>query len=62
MRAALGEVVIVAKADTELPSLPGVTVWIEPDEPQHPLIGIIARAGARRAAGPCSSARPTCRS
>jgi molybdenum cofactor guanylyltransferase len=41
LRGALGDVAIVAKADTELPSLPGVTVWIEPDSPRHPLLGII---------------------
>src|SRR5438477_12761169 len=39
MREALGDIAIVAKADTELPSLPGVTVWIEPDVPRHPLVG-----------------------
>jgi molybdopterin-guanine dinucleotide biosynthesis protein A len=38
---ALGNVAIVAKIDTELPSLPGVTVWIEPQEPRHPLTGIL---------------------
>ena len=41
VREALGDVAIVAKADTQLPSLPGVTVWIEPDEPRHPLVGIM---------------------
>jgi molybdenum cofactor guanylyltransferase len=38
---ALGNVTIVAKAETQLPSLPGVTVWIEPSQPQHPLTGIL---------------------
>lgn len=38
---ALGNVTIVAKADTELPSVPGATVWIEPEEPRHPLTGIV---------------------
>ncbi len=38
---ALGNVAIVAKIDTALPSLPGVTVWIEPEEPRHPLTGIL---------------------
>jgi molybdopterin-guanine dinucleotide biosynthesis protein A len=38
---ALGEVAVIAKADTELPSLPGVTVWIEPQSPRHPLVGIV---------------------
>jgi molybdenum cofactor guanylyltransferase len=37
---ALGKAVVVAKADTELPSLPGVTVWIEPGVPHHPLVGL----------------------
>ncbi len=41
VRDALGDVAIVAKTDTQLPSLPGVTVWIEPDEPRHPLVGIM---------------------
>jgi molybdopterin-guanine dinucleotide biosynthesis protein A len=38
---ALGNIAIVAKTDTELPSLPGVTVWVEPQEPRHPLTGIM---------------------
>jgi molybdopterin-guanine dinucleotide biosynthesis protein A len=42
---ALGNVAIVAKIDTELPSVPGVTVWIEPDEPRHPLLGIVHALG-----------------
>jgi molybdopterin-guanine dinucleotide biosynthesis protein A len=42
---ALGSVAIVAKIDTELPSLAGVTVWIEPDEPRHPLLGIVHALG-----------------
>jgi molybdopterin-guanine dinucleotide biosynthesis protein A len=41
MTAALADVAVVAKAGTELPPLPGVTVWIEPDELSHPLVGII---------------------
>lgn len=53
MRAALGEVVIVAKPDTALPApaqMPGASVWIEPAEPRHPLVGIVyalQRAGGR---------------
>jgi molybdopterin-guanine dinucleotide biosynthesis protein A len=50
MQAALAEVVVIAKADTELPNLPGVTIWIEPQLPQHPLAGILhalALAGGR---------------
>jgi molybdopterin-guanine dinucleotide biosynthesis protein A len=45
VRRALGDVVILAKAETELPSLPGVTVWIEPQTPRHPLIGIMHAIG-----------------
>jgi molybdenum cofactor guanylyltransferase len=41
VRTALGEVAVVAKADTQLPSLPGVTVWVEPDAPRHPVVGIV---------------------
>jgi molybdopterin-guanine dinucleotide biosynthesis protein A len=47
---ALGEVVVLAKADTELPSLPGTTVWIESHQMHHPAIGIVqalALAGGR---------------
>ena len=38
---ALGNVTIVAKPDTELPSVVGAAVWIEPQEPRHPLTGIM---------------------
>jgi molybdopterin-guanine dinucleotide biosynthesis protein A len=41
------EVVVVAKAETPLPPL-AVPVWHEPDEPVHPLLGIVTaleRAG-----------------
>ncbi len=35
------EVVVVAKRDTVLPPLAGVAeLWIEPDEPRHPLAGV----------------------
>jgi len=37
---ALDDVAVIAKADTLLPSLPGVTIWIEPPTPRHPLVGI----------------------
>jgi len=40
LRAALGEVVVVAKRSTPLPEL-DVPVWIEPDEPRHPRAGIV---------------------
>jgi molybdopterin-guanine dinucleotide biosynthesis protein A len=45
VRRALGKVVILAKADSELPSIPGVTVWVEPQTPRHPLIGILHALG-----------------
>jgi molybdenum cofactor guanylyltransferase len=48
LRDALGEVVVVAKGDTELPSLPGVAVWVEPDEPRHPLAGIVHALAAAK--------------
>jgi molybdopterin-guanine dinucleotide biosynthesis protein A len=41
VRTALGDVAVIAKADTELPSLPGVTVWVEPDDPRHPAAGLV---------------------
>jgi molybdopterin-guanine dinucleotide biosynthesis protein A len=50
LREVLDDVVVLAKADTELPSLPGVEVWIEADRRHHPLIGIVealALAGGR---------------
>jgi molybdopterin-guanine dinucleotide biosynthesis protein A len=37
----VADVRIVAKPDTQLPSLAGVTVWIEPESPRHPLFGIV---------------------
>jgi molybdopterin-guanine dinucleotide biosynthesis protein A len=42
---ALGQVAIVAKIATELPSVAGVTLWIEPDEPRHPLLGVVHALG-----------------
>ncbi len=43
LRAALAEVAVIAKADTPLPAVGyGVLVWREPDEPRHPLAGIVA--------------------
>src|SRR5689334_17179037 len=41
LRVALGDVAVIAKADTRLPSMPGVIVWVEPDAPQHPVVGIL---------------------
>jgi molybdopterin-guanine dinucleotide biosynthesis protein A len=40
LSAALNDVVVLAKADSELPSLPATTVWIEADDRHHPAIGI----------------------
>ena len=42
---ALGSVAIVAKVGSELPGVAGVTVWIEPDEPSHPLAGVAYALG-----------------
>jgi molybdenum cofactor guanylyltransferase len=51
LQAVLAEVVIVAKQGSALPPLPGVPIWIEPDEPRHPLAGIVhALEGAGAAA------------
>jgi molybdenum cofactor guanylyltransferase len=42
LRAALPEVAVVAKRGTRLPHVePEPPVWIEPDEPRHPLAGIV---------------------
>ncbi|MEA2449478.1 MAG: molybdenum cofactor guanylyltransferase [Thermoleophilaceae bacterium] len=49
LAAACDQVVVVAKADSELPALPGVERWDEPAEPRHPAAGIayaLERAGA----------------
>jgi molybdopterin-guanine dinucleotide biosynthesis protein A len=40
------DVVVVAKRDTLLPSLSGAAgLWIEPDEPRHPLVGVAHALG-----------------
>jgi molybdenum cofactor guanylyltransferase len=39
--AVLDEVVVLAKAETPLPSLAGATVWIEPQQRHHPAVGIL---------------------
>ena len=50
LRAVLSEVAVVAKDDTDLPEVgDGVCVWREPDEPRHPLAGIVE--ALRRAEG-----------
>jgi molybdopterin-guanine dinucleotide biosynthesis protein A len=49
LRAAAGfETVVVAKRETSLPAL-DVPVWLEPDEPFHPLTGVVTALGH----GPC---------
>jgi molybdenum cofactor guanylyltransferase len=52
LRRVCEQVVVVAKQDTKLPQLAGeAEVWIEPDEPRHPLAGIVhalRTASARR--------------
>lgn len=45
LRLALREVAVIAKPETELPSVRGVTVWVEPDRRQHPLVGILQALG-----------------
>jgi molybdenum cofactor guanylyltransferase len=40
MREAFGQVAILAKMDTKLPYVSGVTVWIEPESRRHPIVGI----------------------
>jgi molybdenum cofactor guanylyltransferase len=51
---AVGQVVkkvaILCKSSSRLPPISGVTVWIEPERPNHPLVGItqaLALAGGR---------------
>ena len=47
---AVGEAAVVAKHSTVLPGLaPDVAVWLEDDEPRHPLAGIVC--ALRNAAG-----------
>ena len=50
MREARLEAVVVAKPETDLPPL-DVPVWEEPEEPSHPLTGIVAALEQARAAG-----------
>ena len=41
LRVALDDVAVIAKPDVALPPLRGVMLWIEPEEPRHPLVGIV---------------------
>jgi molybdopterin-guanine dinucleotide biosynthesis protein A len=46
--AGLPDVAVVAKGSTALPADLGAPVWVEPDEPRHPLAGVVfalSRAG-----------------
>src|ERR1700733_5189697 len=36
----LRQVAILAKTGTKLPPIPRVAVWIEPEHPRHPVVGI----------------------
>jgi molybdopterin-guanine dinucleotide biosynthesis protein A len=40
LRAVLGEVVVVARADSRLPDLDGAPLWLEPPGPRHPLAAV----------------------
>jgi molybdopterin-guanine dinucleotide biosynthesis protein A len=50
LRSVLDEVVVVAERDTPLP--PGLTVWVEPDEPRHPAAGLITALTRQRGQTP----------
>jgi molybdopterin-guanine dinucleotide biosynthesis protein A len=56
LREVLDEVVVVAKRDTALP--PGLTVWVEPDEPRHPATGLIEALGRGGAILVCAADMP----
>ena len=60
LREALDEVVILAKVDTDLPSLKGASVWIEPSARRHPLGAIVHALGlaAGRAVLVCAADMP----
>ena len=45
----LKTVAILAKTDTKLPPLAGVTVWIEPEPERNPLVGITQALSERKA-------------
>lgn len=53
-------IAVVCKRDTALPPLPGTERWDEPDEPRHPLTGIVH--ALERADGPvlvCAADMPS---
>ncbi len=46
LREVCDDVAVVAKRDTLLPPMSGVAdLWIEPDEPRHPLVGVAHALG-----------------
>lgn len=45
MRAVVTDVAIVAKPQTVLPRIDGTMVWVEPQEPAHPMVGIAEALG-----------------
>jgi molybdopterin-guanine dinucleotide biosynthesis protein A len=50
LRQALTDIAIITKPQTVLPPLEGAMIWVEPDEPLHPLLGVgesLALAGGR---------------
>lgn len=50
VRQVIKKVAILTKSGTKLPPLSGVAVWIEPENPRHPLVGIaqaLALSGGR---------------
>jgi molybdenum cofactor guanylyltransferase len=50
VRQVLSRVAILAKAGTDVPPISGVALWIEPESPRHPVVGItqaLALAGGR---------------
>jgi molybdopterin-guanine dinucleotide biosynthesis protein A len=52
MQEVLADVAVIAKADVVLPGMPGAMLWIEPDTPHNPLLGVVealALAGGRPA-------------
>jgi molybdopterin-guanine dinucleotide biosynthesis protein A len=53
--AGIEEVALVAKRDTALPA--GITVWLEPDAPRHPLTGVVhaLRGAAGRGVFVCAA-------
>jgi molybdopterin-guanine dinucleotide biosynthesis protein A len=60
MQAALQDVAVIAKPDTELPEIPGARVWREPERPRHPLLGIrrALELAAGRAVMVCAADMP----